>query len=214
MSTPQATGTFTPRNPIPTNNGIVIASNISWNSANEIAKPKNQASDVFRFKTIELILSVTDANVIPGSMTGVVECIGPSMYGLCGSSATVFCDFRIRVLQVRQVSCARFCVYFFQETVVAFVCFQLIDTTVRIVNVAENDHFRRTNCLACGDDLSVTHFPPFELRLNLCVLYSLHAVRAFLHDAAAAHTHFGIAHQLIQRRVPVLVEEKVEPAHF
>src|SRR6185503_3804197 len=104
MSMPHATGTFTPHNPIPTNTRLVIASNISWKSANEIAKPKNHASDVFRFRTIELILSVTEANVIPGSMTGVVECIGPSMYGFCGSSATMFSDFRIRILQVRHVS--------------------------------------------------------------------------------------------------------------
>ena len=61
--------------------------------------------DDFRFKTIELILSVTEANVSSGSMTGAVECIGPSVYGLCGSSATVFStsgsrslNFRIRIL--------------------------------------------------------------------------------------------------------------------
>jgi len=65
----------------------VIASNINWKSAKEIAKPKNHANEVLRFRTIELILSVTDANVRPGSITGCVECIGPSMYGFCGSSA-------------------------------------------------------------------------------------------------------------------------------
>src|SRR5215211_4450813 len=86
MSMPQATGTLTPHKPMPTKSRFVIASSISWKSANEIAKPKNHASDVLRFKTIELILSVTDANVRPGSMTGVVECIGPSVYGLCASS--------------------------------------------------------------------------------------------------------------------------------
>src|ERR1051325_4998370 len=86
MSMPHATGTLTPQTPIPTNNRFVIASIINWKSAHEIAKPQTQASDVFRFKTIELILSVTDANVSPGSMTGVVVCIGPSVYGLCVSS--------------------------------------------------------------------------------------------------------------------------------
>src|SRR5215467_5451057 len=87
MSMPHATGTLTPHKPIPTNTRFVIASSISWKSAKEIAKPKNHASDVFRFKTIELILSVTEANVSPGSITGVVECIGPSRYGLLVSSA-------------------------------------------------------------------------------------------------------------------------------
>src|SRR6185436_1947482 len=87
MSMPHATGTLTPHKPIPTNTRFVIVSSISWKSANEMAKPKNHASDVLRFKTIELILSVTDANVSPGSITGEVECIGPSVYGFSASSA-------------------------------------------------------------------------------------------------------------------------------
>src|SRR5688572_23010970 len=127
MSTPHAMGTLTPHNPIPTNNRFVIASSISWKSANEIAKPKNQASDVFRFRTMELILSVTDAKVSPGSMTGDVECIGPSVYGLCGSSASATTNLRVRVLQLRQVTGARFCVQLAQQVVVAFVCFQFRD---------------------------------------------------------------------------------------
>src|SRR6185295_10208414 len=86
MSMPHAMGTLTPHKPIPTNTRFVIVSSISWKSAKEMAKPKNHASDVLRFKTIELILSVTDANVSPGSITGVVECIGPSVYGFCASS--------------------------------------------------------------------------------------------------------------------------------
>src|SRR5215216_5122588 len=105
MSTPHATGTLTPQRPMPTNTRFVIVSSINWKSANETAKPKNHASDVFRFKTIELILSVTDANVSPGSMTGDVECIGPSVYGLCASSCIPLSfDLRIRVLQLRQIS--------------------------------------------------------------------------------------------------------------
>src|ERR1041385_457043 len=86
MATPQATGTLTPHKPMPTNTRFVMVSSISWNSAKEMAKPKNQASDVLRFKQIELILSVTDANVRPGSIMGVVECIGPSVYGFSASS--------------------------------------------------------------------------------------------------------------------------------
>src|SRR5689334_2869835 len=177
MSMPHATGTFTPHSPIPTNTRFVIASSISWKSAKEIAKPKNQASDVFRFKTIELILSVTDANVSPGSMTGLVECIGPSMYGFCGSlSATVFSNFRVWVLYVRQISRARMRVQIIEERVIAFAPFQLVDAAVRIVDVAENDHVSRANRLARRDDLAVTHFAALELCLNLCVLNALHAV--------------------------------------
>src|SRR5262245_34612626 len=90
MSMPHATGTLTPHKPMPTNTRFVIVSSINWNSANESAKPKNQPSDVLRFRTIELILSVTDAKVSPGSMTGAVECIGPSVYGLFASSCIQF----------------------------------------------------------------------------------------------------------------------------
>src|ERR1041385_7249535 len=86
IATPHATGTLTPHRPIPTNTRFVIVSSISWKSAKEMAKPKNHASDVLRFKTIELILSVTDANVSAGSIMGVVECIGPSVYGFSASS--------------------------------------------------------------------------------------------------------------------------------
>src|ERR1043165_9394914 len=99
IATPQATGTLTPHKPIPTNTRFVIVSSISWKSANEIAKPKNHASDVLRFKTIELILSVTDANVSPGSITGEVECIGPSVYGLSASSCIFILAADLRKLR-------------------------------------------------------------------------------------------------------------------
>jgi hypothetical protein len=61
-----------PQMPIPTKTSLKIASIISWNKAKEIAKPMNHPKGVFRLSTIELILSVTDANVRPGSMTGAV----------------------------------------------------------------------------------------------------------------------------------------------
>jgi hypothetical protein len=51
---------------------LVIVSSISWKSKNEIANPMNQPTGVFRFNTIELILSVTEANVSPGATTAAV----------------------------------------------------------------------------------------------------------------------------------------------
>src|SRR6185369_14133937 len=215
MSMPQATGTLTPHKPIPTNTRFVIVSNISWKSANEIAKPKNHASDVLRFKTIELILSVTEANVSPGSITGAVECIGPSMYGLFSvSSATVLTDLWVRVLQLRQVSRPRSRVQIAEQRIVASVVLQPVDTAVRIVHVAKHDRVGRTNSLTRGDDLAVAHFPVLELCLDLRVLNALHAVSALLHDAATAHRYIRIAHQLISWRVPVLVKEEIEAAHL
>jgi len=53
----------------------------SWTSKKEMAKPMNHHKGVLRFKTSELILSVTDAKVSPGPTTGVVVWIGPSVYG-------------------------------------------------------------------------------------------------------------------------------------
>src|SRR5690349_16826079 len=183
---------------------------------NEIAKPKNQASDVLRFRTIELILSVTEANVSSGSITGAVECIGPSTYGLFSlvSSATVLMDVRVRVFQLRLVTRARPRVQFTEQRIVALVVLQSVDATRRIVHIAEVDRLGRTSSLTRSDDLAVAHFAVFQLRLNLRVLNALHAVSALLHHATTTHTHFGIAHQLISRRVPVLIKEEVEPAHL
>src|SRR5258708_19968394 len=43
---------------------------------------------------------------------------------------------------------------------------------------------------------------------------ALHAIGAFFHDAAAAHGHVGIAHELELWRLPVLEEQEIEPPHF
>ena len=72
ISIPQATGMLTPQSPMPTKRSWVIVSSISWKRMNEIAKPTNHQTGVLRFKTIELILSVTEANVSPGATTGAV----------------------------------------------------------------------------------------------------------------------------------------------
>src|SRR5258705_8434169 len=102
MSMPQAMGMLTPHKPMPTNTRLVIASSISWKRAKEMAKPKNHVSDVLRVKTIELILSVTDANVRPGSITGDVECIGPSIYVFCSSGISwcPICFFSLSLLSL------------------------------------------------------------------------------------------------------------------
>ena len=85
MSIPQATGMLTPQSPMPTNSSCVIVSSINWKRTNEIAKPTNHQIGVLRFRTIELILSVTDANVSPGATTGaVVWCIGSWLFGSSG----------------------------------------------------------------------------------------------------------------------------------
>ncbi len=60
----------------------------------EMAKPINHQSGVLRFKTSELILSVTDAKVSPGPTTDVVACMDPSVYG---SSAIIQSGVALRL---------------------------------------------------------------------------------------------------------------------
>src|SRR6266540_3117350 len=76
ISIPQATGMFTPPSPMPSKRSFVIVSNINWNRTNEIANPMNHPNSVFRFRTIELILAVTEANVSPVAKTGADVCFG------------------------------------------------------------------------------------------------------------------------------------------
>ncbi len=60
---------------MPLKSMFVIVSSISWKSANEMAKPTNHQSGVLRFKTIALILSVTEPKVSSDPTTGWVAWI-------------------------------------------------------------------------------------------------------------------------------------------
>src|SRR6476659_654395 len=89
MANPQPTGSLTNQRPMPVKTRVVIVSSINWNRMNEIVKPTNHQTGVLRFRTIELILSVTDANVSPGATTGaVVWCIGSSLFDSSGIRGT------------------------------------------------------------------------------------------------------------------------------
>ncbi len=59
-----------PQMPMPTASRYAIDIIRTLTSANAIAKPNHQPSDVLRVSTIALILSVTVAKVWPGAMTG------------------------------------------------------------------------------------------------------------------------------------------------
>ena len=103
-------------------------------------------------------------------------------------------NLRIWVTQRRQIARSRLGIQIREQSIVALLGFQLRNFAVRIVDIAKDDRLGRAHGLASGNDLAVAHFSSLELRLNLRPLNALHAVSAFLHDAAAAHRHIRIAH--------------------
>ena len=84
------------------------------------------------------------------------------------------------------------------------------DLAVRVVHVAESDRIRRTSRLTSRYDLAITDLTAVFFSLDPGHRDSLRTVRTFLHDAAAADRHFRITHQLVLRRVPILIKEEVE----
>src|SRR5919197_1550075 len=63
-----------------------------------------------------------------------------------------------------------------QQPVVPRVGLQLCHSTVRIVEIAEDDGLCRTGGLARGHNLAVSQWPIFLLRLNLRRIDPLHTV--------------------------------------
>src|SRR5262245_8006842 len=71
IAKPQPIGTLTPQTPTPLVRSTVIDHRRSISRANEIPKPTNHPFGVFFARTIELMWSVTEANVVPGSTIAV-----------------------------------------------------------------------------------------------------------------------------------------------
>src|SRR5204862_6822011 len=84
----------------------------------------------------------------------------------------------------------------------------------RVVEIAKHDRVRRTRLLARRLNLAVADRPIVLYRFDSRAVDPLHAVRALLHHAAAADADVGIASKLQARRVPVLVEEKIESPYL
>src|SRR5579862_3292451 len=179
-------------------------------SRNATPKPTNQPFEVGRVSTMELILSVTEPNVYPGSITGARSSwIGSAMF----LTALRF-QFRIRVPNVGQVRGAGPRVQIAQQAVVPRLRFQFRNPAVGIINVAENNRIRRTRLLARGLQFAVLNLALFALGINAMLVDALYAVSTLFHDAAAAHGHVRIAHHLVLRSLPVLEQQKIKPPHF
>src|SRR5581483_9129362 len=85
---------------------------------------------------------------------------------------------------------------------------------VRVIDVPKDDGVGRARLLAGSLHLSILDRLLGPLGIDASLRDALHAVRAFLHYAAAAHGDIGIAHHLQLRRLPVLEEQEVEASHL
>src|SRR5262245_7392957 len=196
MSKPQPTGMRTPQTPMPLKSRKATATSRSCRTPKEIAKPTNQASGVFRWRTMLEILSVT----VPKSWPG------PTI----GSLTLATRDLRVRVPDLAEVRGARPRVDLGQERVVRRPRLPAADRALRVVDVAEDDGLGRADLLAGGLDLPFLDRPVLVLGVDAGAVDALDAVRALLHDPAAAHGDVGVARHLEGLGRPVLIEEKVE----
>src|SRR2546430_5673506 len=178
-------------------------------TAKAAAKPKNQPRGVRRVRTIVLILSVIEAKVWPGSMTGA----GPAAArpGVCGRSGCTSGGLRVGVADGREVRRPGAGVELPEEGVVALVGLQASDPARRVVDVAEDDGLGRTDRLAGGHDLAVADWSVLLLGGDAADVDALDAVGALLHHAPAPYGHVRIAEELQARGPPAPgLEEKPE----
>src|SRR4029077_15011651 len=101
-----------------------------------------------------------------------------------------------------------------EHIVIALLGLELGDAAIRIVGVAKNDGLGGARRLAGGDNFAVANGTILLFGLDARVVDALHTVSAFLHDPAAAHGDFRIAHKLELRRFPILEAQEIEAAHF
>ena len=80
--------------------------------------------------------------------------------------------------------------------------------------IAKDNRSRRASLLASRNHFAIAHLAILALGRDTAMRNALHAVRALLHDAAAAHADFRIAHHLVLRRGEILEEQEVEPPHL
>ena len=76
---------------------------------------------------------------------------------------------------------------------------KLINATGLVVQISENNRFRRTSLLASTSDISVVHLAvTLRSSIDLSVLHSLNTVSALLHDAPTPNRYFRIQDQLLE----------------
>src|SRR5439155_4224155 len=101
-----------------------------------------------------------------------------------GSSSAVLTDRRVWVADQRLIAGARSCVQFGEQRVVQRRGFTLRHRAGAVATVAEDDCLGRAALLAGSLDLAVADAAVLAMRRDLRSADPLHAIGAFLHDAA------------------------------
>ena len=101
-------------------------------------------------------------------------------------------EILVRIRESRKIRSPGNCLQFRENTVVPLLCLQLRDTTVWIIDIAENNSLRRTRLLACSLNVPIHNFAVFEFGLNLCFVDPLNTIRALLHYAPTSDRHIRI----------------------
>src|SRR5258708_6116754 len=193
----------------------------------ESVKPYHQPDGVLPAKTMELILSVTDAKVWPGRKTceEVAGGGGVSRVGASGvmSRGLQLHDLGARIAYGSEVGRPRLSIVVLQESVIECCVFHLADPRIRIVEVPENDRVSRARGLTCGQYLSIVDrrdawalgiLTTLVLGLYFRRPDALHAISAFLHDAAASNRHLRVVKQFHALSGEVGILEEIEAPNF
>src|SRR6266853_270355 len=192
----------------------------SITSANAPAKPRIHHFGGRRIRTIALILSVTEAKSCPGPRIGAgTPCSASLSAGLSAMFHSTldcpwFLDLRVRIAQPRLIGSPGPRVQLFEQAVIQIFLRQHGNAALWIIDVPENNRFRRARLLARRDDFTVAYTAIFFFGFDFHRIDSLHAVRTFFHDATAAHADVGIAHAEQAGRLPVRVKSEIEAPHL
>src|SRR5438876_10644350 len=134
--------------------------------------PASQRRGVRLARTMELILSVIDANVYPGPITGDSGAVSERCSGICSVVMARFpplhhshsTDLRIRIAHGGQIRGPRPGVHLCQECVAGRLRLEFGNSAAGVVEVAENDCLRGAGSLTGGQNLAVADAAVFFFR--------------------------------------------------
>ena len=107
-----------------------------------------------------------------------------------------------------------------EQRIVPGIALEPVYGCVRLMQIAERDRARRARILACRRDFIRADRPVVTFGGAAGAADALNAIRAFLHDAARTHSHFGIFLRLVgfEPKVGIFlavgVSEEVETPYF
>src|SRR6266550_5539137 len=107
IANPHPTGILIPQTPTPMVSRYAVPNSKTKTRMKEIPNPTYQNRGVRCVSTMALILSVTDANVWPGSMTGTVASISEDLFNCSDSIGQPVFDLRVGICQLGTIRRAR-----------------------------------------------------------------------------------------------------------